>query len=214
MGTPIPYNYDTIGRDTPMKKIRIGLIGFGTVGGGLYGLLEQNAGIIAQRTGAQFGIKTICDLRTDLVKKSAKGAAVTADWKEIVADPDIDVVVELIGGIEPAKSIIMAALAAGKGVVTANKKLLAEEGAEIFAAPGSGRLGFEASVGGGIPCILALRHGLVGNRVRSIMGILNGTTNYILTRMQEKDMPFADALQGRAGKGLRRGGPDLRHRGI
>jgi homoserine dehydrogenase len=190
-----------------MKKIRIGLIGFGTVGGGLYSLLEQNAGIIAQRTGAEFAITAICDLRTDIVKKSAKGAAVTADWKKLVADPDIDVIVELIGGIEPAKSIIMAALAAGKGVVTANKKLLAEEGAEIFASPGSGRLGFEASVGGGIPCILSLRHGLVGNRVRSIMGILNGTTNYILTRMQEQDMPFDAALRDAQDRGFAEADP-------
>ncbi len=192
-----------------MKKIRIGLIGFGTVGGGLYRLLEQNAAIIERRTGARFEIKSICDLRADHVKKSVKGPAVTADWKEIVADPEIDIVAELIGGIEPAKSIVLAALKAGKGVVTANKKLLAEEGADIFAASGAGagRLGFEASVGGGIPCILALRHGLVGNRVQSIMGILNGTTNYILTRMQESDMPFADALKDAQEKGFAEADP-------
>jgi homoserine dehydrogenase len=192
-----------------MKKIRIGLIGFGTVGGGFYRLLEQNAGIIERRTGTRFEIKSISDLRVDHVKKNTKGAAVTADWKEIVADKEIDIVAELIGGIEPAKSIVLAALKAGKGVVTANKKLLAEEGADIFAnaVPGAGRLGFEASVGGGIPCIMALRHGLVGNRVKSIMGILNGTTNYILTRMQENDMPFADALRDAQDKGFAEADP-------
>ncbi|OHD66280.1 MAG: hypothetical protein A2176_07255 [Spirochaetes bacterium RBG_13_51_14] len=192
-----------------MKKISIGLIGFGTVGSGLYRLLEKNSDIIAKRTGIDIVIKTICDIRAEQVKKNTAGVAVTDDWKSVVADKDIDIVVELIGNIEPAKSIILNALKSGKGVVTANKKLLAEEGADIFKAmsDGAGRLGIEACVGGGIPCVLALRHGLVGNRVNSIMGILNGTTNYILTRMQENDMPFAEALQDARDKGFAEADP-------
>ncbi len=179
-----------------MKQINIGLIGFGTVGSGLHRLIRDNADVIARRTGIRVTIKTICDLRREHVKTHAPGIVVTDDWKSVVNDGAIDIVAELIGGIDPARSIITAALERGKGVVTANKKLLAEEGAGIFRAvqSGAGRLGFEAAVGGGIPCVLALRNGLVGNRVRSIMGILNGTTNYILTKMQESGMPFPEAL--------------------
>ncbi len=187
-----------------MKKINIGLIGFGVVGGGLHRLLEQNSEIISKRSGVRVRIASICDIRTDHVKKNAPDIDVTPDWKAVVSDPGIDIVVELIGGIEPAREIILTALRGGKGVVTANKKLLAEQGGDIFALCGAGqaRLGFEAAVGGGIPCIMALRHGLVGNRVRSIMGILNGTTNYILTRMQEQDMPFDEALRIAQEKGF------------
>ena len=187
-----------------MKKITLGLIGFGTVGSGLCNLLRKNSDVIAKRTGVGIVVKTICDIQTDIVKNNVPDAIVTKDWKSIVADPEIDIVAELIGGIEPAKSIILTALQKGKGVVTANKKLLAEEGADIFKMQnsGTGHLGFEASVGGGIPCILALRHGLVGNRVKSIMGILNGTTNYILTRMRENNMPFPEALKDAQDKGF------------
>ncbi len=179
-----------------MKQINIGLVGFGTVGSGLHRLIQGNADVIARRTGVRVTVKTICDLRREHVKTHAPGIDVTDDWESVVNDGAIDIVAELIGGINPARSIITAALEGGKGVVTANKKLLAEEGAAIFRAvqSGAGRLGFEAAVGGGIPCVLALRNGLVGNRVRSIMGILNGTTNYILTKMQESGMPFPEAL--------------------
>ncbi len=187
-----------------MEKINIGLVGFGTVGSGLYSLLQRNSDIIKRRTGLDVSIKTICDIRTGHVKERTSGVAITGDWKEIVNDKTISILVELIGGIDPAKSIIRSALKAGKGVVTANKKLLAEDGADIFSLVQSGpaRLGMEAAVGGGIPCIMALRHGLVGNRVKSIMGILNGTTNYILTKMQERSMPFSDALADAQAKGF------------
>jgi homoserine dehydrogenase len=187
-----------------MKKINIGIIGFGTVGRGLYALLEKNSAHIAKRTGIQVEVKTVCDIRMEHVRKHTSGVGVCGDWNEVVRDPDIDIVVELIGGIEPAKSLILEALKSGKGVVTANKKLLAEEGAAIFSMPAeaTSRLGFEASVGGGIPCVLALRHGLVGNRIKSIMGILNGTTNYILTKMQEGNIPFPEALGDAQSKGF------------
>jgi homoserine dehydrogenase len=187
-----------------MKKIKIGIIGFGTVGSGLYALLNKNSAIIMKRTGIEIIPKTICDIRIDHVRKNTSGVSITGDWKEVVNDPLIDIVVELIGGTEPAKSITLEALRSGKGVVTANKKLLAEEGAELFSHLKSGtvRLGIEAAVGGGIPCIMALRHGLVGNRVKSIMGILNGTTNYILTKMQENNLPFSEALSDAQAKGF------------
>ncbi len=150
-----------------MSSVNIGLIGFGTIGSGVYHLLKENAEIVKNKTGISLKIKTICEIRQDDVKKKVSGVRLTTDWKDIIGDDSIDVVIELIGGIEPAKSIITAALKRGKNVVTANKKLLAEEGEEILqmAADGTGRLGFEAAVGGGIPCIQALRTGLVGYRI-------------------------------------------------
>jgi homoserine dehydrogenase len=187
-----------------MKRAQIGLIGFGTVGSGVYNLLTHNAGIIRERTGIDITLKTICDLRTDVVERLTQGVTVTNDWKKLVEDPSIDIIVELIGGIEPAKTIILEAMKRGKSVITANKKLLAEEGSGIFEAAMKGpvKLGFEASVGGGMPCIMALRYGLVGNRIRSVMGILNGTTNYILSRMEDGNLSFHDALK------------DAQHRGF
>ncbi len=192
-----------------MKRAQIGLIGFGTVGNGVYNLLKHNAEIVRERTGIDVKIKTICDLRTDVVERITDGAAVTSDWKTVVEDPAIDIVIELIGGIEPAKSIILEALRRGKSVVTANKKLLAEDGTEIFetAARGPATLGFEASVGGGIPCVMALRYGLVGNRVRSVMGILNGTTNYILSRMEDGELSFQEALKDAQSRGFAEADP-------
>ena len=186
------------------RSVQIGLIGFGTVGGGVYALLAKNASLIEERTGISIRIKRICDLRTDVVKKDAPGVDVTDKWQDVVNDPEIETVVELIGGINPAKSIILEALRAGKNVVTANKKLLAEAGKEIFekVSQGGAKLGFEASVAGGIPCIAALKHGLVGNEIQSAMGILNGTTNYILTRMEEDNLSFESALKEAQAKGF------------
>ncbi|MGL4369244.1 MAG: homoserine dehydrogenase, partial [Spirochaetota bacterium] len=179
------------------RTVNIGLIGFGTVGGGVYSLISKNREIIEKRSGITLKIKTICDLRADAVRKAAPGVQVTDNWKDIINDPEIETVVELIGGINPAKGMILEALNAGKNVVTANKKLLAEAGEEIIAkaSQGSVKLGFEASVGGGIPCLLALKNGLVGNDIKSVMGILNGTTNYILTRMEDDNLSFEDALK-------------------
>jgi homoserine dehydrogenase len=181
-----------------MKNVvNVGLIGFGTVGSGLYSLIKSNNDKIVTRTGITLNIKSICDLRVDDVKKSTEKIYVTDDFKEIINDSEIDTIVELIGGIEPAKTIILEALKAGKNVVTANKKLLAEAGDEIFetANNGNAKLGFEAAIGGGIPCVDALKNSLVGNKVQSVMGILNGTTNYILTRMDEAGLSFDTALK-------------------
>ncbi len=192
-----------------MQNIKAGLLGFGTVGSGVDSLLRKNAALIKERSGVNIEIKSICDLRKDEIKGKVKNVYVTDDWKEIVNDKEIDIVVELIGGIEPAKSIIIEALKKGKDVVSANKKLLAEEGEAVFAALESSNasLGFEASVCGGIPCIQALRDGLVGNRIDTVMGILNGTTNYILTRMGEEGLSFEDALKDAQKKGFAEADP-------
>jgi len=192
-----------------VKRVNIGLIGLGTVGSGVHRLLEQNGTLISLRSGIDVRIRSICDLRADELKKRIPGVAFTSNWKDVTGDGEIDIVVELIGGIEPAKSIIREALLAGKHVVTANKKLLAEEGRGLFdIADEKGRhLGFEASVGGGIPCILSLTRGLVGNGIHSISGILNGTTNYILTKMEESGLSFEAALRDAQAKGFAEADP-------
>lgn len=192
-----------------MKTVQVGLIGFGTVGRGVYNLIRKNHDIIMNRTGISIEIKTICDLDIDKVKLETIGAAVTHDWKDIIDDPEIDVVLELIGGIEPAKTIILSALDKEKSVVTANKKLLAEHGRDLLgeSVKDISKLRFEAAVAGGIPCILALKEGLVGNRVNSIMGILNGTTNYILTKMADSGIAFPDALRRAQEKGFAEADP-------
>ncbi len=192
-----------------MIKVNVGLIGFGTVGSGVYSLLKKNSNLIKDRSGIDINIKCICDIRADELKIKIKNTGITKNWKEIINDPEIDTVVELIGGLEPAKSIVMEALRKGKNVVTANKKLLAEEGDAIFEIQKNSKanLYFEASVCGGIPCIQALRDGLVGNRVELIMGILNGTTNFILTRMEDEGLSFAEALKYAQQKGFAEADP-------
>jgi len=192
-----------------MKKINVGLIGLGTVGNGVYRTIRDNGSLISERNNIQINLKKICDINTAILKEKTEGLELTDKWKDIVEDPEIDIVVELIGGLEPAKSIILAALRNGKNVVTANKKLLAEDGGEIFkAADETGlRIGFEASVGGGIPCILALRYGLAANRIKSVMGILNGTTNYILSMMEDSGISFSRALKEAQEKGFAEADP-------
>lgn len=191
------------------KNIKIGLIGFGTVGSGVYNLLKNNGEKIFERTGVHAEIKTICDLRLDDIKTQVDGINLTTNWKDLLIDEEIDTVVELIGGIEPAKTMIIESLRAGKNVVTANKKLLAEDGEEIFKLTDRAnvKLGFEASVGGGIPCLAALKSGLVGNRINSVMGILNGTTNYILTKMEEEGISFNQALDQATEEGFAEADP-------
>ncbi len=192
-----------------MTQVNIGLIGFGIIGSGVYDLLKKNKGLIKERTGIDLNIKTVCDIRIDEIKSSVPDVKVTDNWEGVVSDNEIDTVIELIGGIEPAKSIVIEALKQGKNVVTANKKLLAEEGDEIFelASSGDNCLLFEAAVAGGIPCIQTLREGLVGNKLESVMGILNGTTNYILTNMEDKGLPFDDVLKDAQDKGFAEADP-------
>jgi homoserine dehydrogenase len=180
-----------------MKPINVGLLGIGTVGGGTYTVLERNADEIARRAGRPIQISVVADKNLDLAKKMTGGRCrLTDDANAVVTDPDIDIVVELIGGDGIAKTLVLKAIENGKHVVTANKALLAKHGNEIFAA--AQRKGvtvaFEAAVAGGIPIIKALREGLTANRIEWIAGIINGTTNFILSEMRSKGLPFATVL--------------------
>ncbi|UWG95673.1 homoserine dehydrogenase [Dehalobacter sp. DCM] len=180
-----------------MRKITIGLLGFGTVGSGTAAILENNRYDISTRSNTEIVIKKalVRDIRKQ--RPGAEHITLTNDPNEILEDPEIDIVVELIGGIEPARSYILQALNNGKNVVTANKDLLAESGEELLeAARVNGRdLYFEASVAGGIPIIAALRQSLTANKITSLVGIINGTTNYILSAMTEQGRDFADVLK-------------------
>lgn len=183
-----------------MKKdsVEVGIIGFGTVGTGTVNILLKNRDIIRHRAGFDVNIKKIADLdiKRDRGIKLPQGV-LTVNSDDIFNDPDIDIVVELIGGINPAKEFILRAIRGGKHVVTANKALLATEGNEILneADRCGSAVGFEASVAGGIPIIKALSEGLVANRILNIYGIINGTSNYILTSMTEEGISFTDALK-------------------
>jgi homoserine dehydrogenase len=179
------------------QKISVGLIGLGTVGTGAFRILQENAELIRNRVGVPVEITKIAvrDIKRDRGIAIASGI-LTTNPAQIIDDPDIDIVAELIGGYEPAKELILAAIARGKHVVTANKALLAAHGAEIDDASRRAgvSIGFEASVGGGIPVIKALKEALAANRILSIYGIINGTSNYILTKMTEEERSFADVL--------------------
>jgi len=179
-----------------MKTINVGLIGFGTVGSGTAEVLHKQAARLEQRTGHLIRLKTVADLYVESLPAHLGEVKLTKDVEDIFNDPEIDIVIELIGGIEPAKTFILKAIAAGKHVVTANKALVSQHGMEIFnAAAAKGvEVGFEASVGGGIPVIKALKEGLVANNIMSIMGIMNGTGNYILNKMTDEGAPFDEVL--------------------
>ncbi len=180
-----------------MKPIHIGLLGIGTVGGGTYTVLKRNREEIARRAGRDIVITMIADKDLEKARKLADpGVIVTDNAHEITTHPDIDIVVELIGGQTIAKDLILEAIAHGKHVVTANKALLANHGTEIFAvARAKGAIvAFEAAVAGGIPIIKALREGLTANRITWIAGIINGTANFILSEMREKGLSFAEVL--------------------
>ncbi|MBN2032582.1 MAG: homoserine dehydrogenase [Deltaproteobacteria bacterium] len=181
-----------------MDQVNVGVIGFGTVGSGTVEILLKNRDIISDRVGSEIIVKKIADL--DIVRDRGIALAsdvLTTDPSEIIRDPSIDIVVELIGGLTAAKDFILKAMQAGKHVVTANKALLAECGEEIYSAAGKYgvSLAYEASVGGGIPVIRALREGLSANRIHTIMGILNGTSNYILTEMSKNALPYKKAVE-------------------
>jgi homoserine dehydrogenase len=181
-----------------MHEIQIGLLGFGTVGAGAAKLLLNNAGIIAEKTGSRLILKKIVDLdiTTDRGIELPEGM-LTTNADEVLTDPDIAIVIELIGGYEPAKTFVLRAIEHGKHVVTANKALLALHGEEIFAA--AARRGvevlFEAAVGGGIPVLSAIKGNLAANRFQTVLGILNGTCNYILTRMTQEGAEFGEVLK-------------------
>jgi homoserine dehydrogenase len=181
-----------------MKPIQVGLLGIGTVGGGVFTVLERNQEEIKRRAGRGIQVHTVADLDTKRAEELVKGRAkVVNDAKLVVNNPEIDVVVELIGGYGIAKELVLAAINQGKHVVTANKALLAVHGNEIFAAAQAKgvTVNFEAAVAGGIPIIKALREGLTANRIEWIAGIINGTTNFILSEMRDKGLDFDVVLK-------------------
>ena len=200
-----------------MQGLTLGILGLGTVGSGVVKILRQNREVLERRVGIPLSIKRIA-VRDVKAKRATEVEAelLTTDPWAVVRDPDIDIVVELMGGIEPAKSLILEAVAQGKPVVTANKALLAEAWDDVFAAVTrySVDVGFEASVGGGIPIIRAIREGFVGNRIESIYGIVNGTSNYILTRMTDAGEEFRAVLGEAMAQGYAEPDPTLDIEGI
>ena len=200
-----------------MKPINVGLLGIGTVGSGTWGVLQRNASEIERRAGRGIRISRVADKDLARVRKIVgKKARITADAYEVVRAKDIDIVIELIGGTGIAKDLVLEAIRNGKQVVTANKALLAKHGNEIFAA--AQKMGvmvaFEASVAGGIPIIKALREGLAANRIEWIAGIINGTSNFILTEMRDKGLPFATVLKQAQERGYAEADPTFDIEGV
>ncbi|MBI3380709.1 MAG: homoserine dehydrogenase [Aquabacterium sp.] len=181
-----------------MRPVKVGLLGIGTVGGGTFTVLKRNQEEIRRRAGRGIEIAMVADLNTELAKKVVgESAQIVSDARAVIANPEIDVVVELIGGYGIAKALVLEAIAAGKHVVTANKALLAVHGTEIFAAARAKgvMVAFEAAVAGGIPIIKALREGLTANQIQWVAGIINGTTNFILSEMRDKGLDFDVVLK-------------------
>lgn len=200
-----------------MKKINIGIIGFGNVGSGVVKILRERKSFLSAKLGLEIVIKRICDKDITLKRNvSVDKQILSRDVKEIIDDPQIDIVVELMGGIHPAKEFISESLKKGKNIVTANKALLAQEGGELFAlaADRGKNIYFEASVGAGIPIIKALREGLVANKFNSIFGIVNGTSNFILSEMSADNCNFHDALNDAKKKGFAEKDPTLDIEGL
>jgi len=200
-----------------MKKIYVGLLGFGTVGSGMVKILLENREVIESRLGASLALKWVADL--DLERD--RGVPVdpgllTTDAEAVINDQEVDILVELMGGYEPARSFILKAIENGKHVVTANKALLAAHGGELFSAASKRgvEVGFEASVGGGIPLIRTIKEGLVANHMKGLFGILNGTANYILTKMMDQGSPFPEVLQEAQALGYAEADPTFDVEGI
>jgi len=192
--------------------MRVGIVGFGTVGAGVADILQGSADLIRQRLGFPLRLVAVADIDTE----SDRGVrlpdgVLSSDAARVVEGPDVDVVVETIGGTGAARELVLRALSAGKHVVTANKALIATHGAEVFdrAAKAGVRLGFEASVGGGIPIIKTLREGLCANRITAVYGIINGTTNYILSEMAKTGRPFDEALADAKERGYAEPDPSI-----
>ncbi len=200
-----------------MREIKIGILGFGTVGAGVVEGIQKNGALMAERTGIIPVVARIADLDIE----SYRGIVVpdgvlTTDAMAVIADPEIDLIVELVGGTTVARTFTLEALRQGKSVITANKALLADHGEELYTTARENHAGiyYEAAVGGGIPILRSQRAGLIGNRIESIFGILNGTCNYILTRMEREGLPF-DAILADAQKlGYAETPPDLDIDGI
>ncbi len=200
-----------------MHPIRVGLLGIGTVGGGTWEVLNRNADEIRRRAGRAIRISVVADKAVERARKIVgKKAKVVADAFEVVRGNDVEIVVELIGGYTVAKQLVLEAIRHGKHVVTANKALLATHGNEIFAAAQQKgvMVAFEAAVAGGVPIIKALREGLSANRIEWIAGIINGTSNFILSEMRDKGMAFADALQEAQARGYAEADPSFDIEGV
>ena len=181
-----------------MNPIQVGLLGIGTVGSGTFKVLQRNQEEIRRRAGRGIAITMVADLDTARARAIVgEGVEVVADARQVIANPAIDIVVELIGGYGIARTLVLEAIAAGKHVVTANKALLAVHGTEIFEAARTQGVvvAFEAAVAGGIPIIKALREGLTANRIAWVAGIINGTTNFILSEMRAKGLDFGVVLK-------------------
>ena len=192
-----------------MKTINVGILGLGTIGSGVVKLFQEHPDLLDRRVGAKLRIKKIAEVGTPKIPLDAK--LLTKDAMDVIRDPQIDIVVELIGGTTVAKTLCLEAVSNGKHLVTANKALLGEQGLDIYRAAAEHHvdLGFEASVCGAIPIIRSVKEGLVANRILSIMGIVNGTTNYILTKMTETGEPFASVLAEAQAKGYAEADPAL-----
>jgi homoserine dehydrogenase len=202
-----------------LKPLQVGLLGIGTVGLGTWTVLRRNAEEIARRAGRPIRITWIAERDLDRARTAIRGAEdvnLTGDAAEVLSHPDVDIVIELIGGIEPARTFILKALANGKHVVTANKALLARHGNEIFAAAhGRGvMVAFEGAVAGGIPIIKALREGLTANRLEWIAGIINGTSNFILSEMRARGASFETVLKEAQARGYAEADPTFDIEGI
>lgn len=179
------------------KEIKAALLGAGTVGGGVYKLVQRRAAEMKAKVGADLKITKVMVKNLQKKREGIPSEVLTDDWESIIHDPEISIVIELMGGVEPARTYILQALEAGKNVVTANKDLLAEHGQELMEAAERNHcdICFEAAVGGGIPIIRPLKECLAGNEITEVMGIVNGTTNYILTKMTQEGWDFDDALK-------------------
>lgn len=199
-----------------MDKICVGLIGFGTVGSGLAHTLLSQHDRLQKKIGIPIELSRVADINITELPPEFAGVVLSNDANDIFNDPEIDIVIELIGGIEPAKSFILEAINRGKHVITANKALLSIHGREIFeaAVANNVEVGFEASVGGGIPVIKALKEGLVANQIETIRGIMNGTANYILSMMTEHGTPFDEVLKDAQEKGFAETDPTYDIEGI
>jgi len=200
-----------------MKPINVGLLGIGTVGGGTWSVLARNREEIQRRAGREIRIAMVGDKDVEKAKGLTSGQAkVVADGNAVVTDPDVDIVVELIGGSTVAKELVLKAIANGKHVVTANKAMLAVHGNEIFAAAQKQgvMVAFEGAVAGGVPIIKALREGLTANRIEWIAGIINGTSNFILSEMREKGLAFGEVLKEAQARGYAEADPTFDIEGI
>jgi homoserine dehydrogenase len=195
-----------------MQQVQLGIIGGGTVGGGVFQAIQRNGPLMSSRLGVQLDVARVAvrDLKKRRPVKIPR-SLLTTDWQSVIADPGVDLVVELMGGTTTAREVVLAALKQGKPVVTANKALLSAHGEELFAAAEKyhANLYYEASVAGGIPIIKVLREGLIGNRITRLYGIVNGTCNYILTRMKNEGADFGEVLADAQKLGYAETPPDL-----